>query len=344
MAPRSTGWWWRAGALTVVIVPIVVAGCRALIRGWSPLGDNGILVVRAADVLTRHNPLLGSWTSASIASGQPVNNPGPLYFDLIALPVKLLGHSVGLAVGVALVNVAAVVFVVLASERLAGRTAMLSLSFAAVLLEWSMGSELLFDVWQPNALVLPGLAFMVAAWGVACGRRWFLPWTVGIGSLLIQTHLSYVYLVPIAILGAAATAVATRSINGELRRPLFTTAAVGLVAWAQPVIEQLASSGRGNFSSLIDASRQETDRIGARLGVRLLAEVVATPPFVGRSSYTEAVPAAGVVGNGDNVPVLGFTWAILAVAFSVAVLVSTGWWQRRRGETAIAALATTVLI
>ena len=72
-----------------------MATVRALARGWQPLGDNGILLVRARDVGTAHHPLLGPWTSASQLLDMDVNNPGPLYFDLLALPVRLLGPWVG---------------------------------------------------------------------------------------------------------------------------------------------------------------------------------------------------------------------------------------------------------
>jgi hypothetical protein len=67
-----------------VVLPIVVAVVRALVHGWFPIGDAALLAIRAYDVGTSHNPLLGSWTSASFALGIDVNNPGPLYPDLLA--------------------------------------------------------------------------------------------------------------------------------------------------------------------------------------------------------------------------------------------------------------------
>ena len=57
LPPRHQAWWPVAAALLVANAPIVVATVRALLRGWQPLGDNGILLVRAMDVGTRHNPL-----------------------------------------------------------------------------------------------------------------------------------------------------------------------------------------------------------------------------------------------------------------------------------------------
>src|SRR5690606_34422588 len=48
--------------------------------------------------------------------------------------------------------------------------------------------ELLYDVWQPNALVLPYLALLVVAAAVARGDPALVPWLVGLGSLVVQTH------------------------------------------------------------------------------------------------------------------------------------------------------------
>ncbi len=36
-------------------------------------------------------------------------------------------------------------------------------------LAWSMGSELLFDAWQPHAMILPCWAFLVTVWALAAG-------------------------------------------------------------------------------------------------------------------------------------------------------------------------------
>lgn len=323
-----------------MIAPIVVATVRALLRGWQPIGDNGILAVRAGDVLTSHHPLLGSWTSASVVSGQDVNNPGPLYSDLIAIPVKLLGSSVGLATGVMLVNIAAVVLAVLFAERLGGRVFMLAVTVAVVLLEWSMSSELLFDVWQPNALVLPAMAWMVAGCGVAAGRPWCLPWMLGIASVLVQTHLSYVYLVVFATLGAALLGVAAARRQGfdVWRRPLGVTAVVLVVAWAQPVIEQLTSSGRGNISALLSASRQDSARIGVRLAARLTADVLVVPPAWGRPSYDSAVPLGRIEGV-TPLALTSLAVAGAALALLVGMLALAWWWNRRCARPELAASA-----
>ena len=340
---------WRLGALTMCVVPIVVACARALFRGWGPVGDNGILVVRAHDVFTRHNPLLGSWTSASVVTGQPVNNPGPLYFDLVALPVKVLGHSVGLATGVALVNIGAAVIAVIAAELIAGRTTMLAMAASVTTLEWSMGSELLFDIWQPHALLLPALAFFASAWGVACGRIWFLPLALGLASLLVQTHLSYVYLAPFTLLGALAIATLWRndrdpSRSPGWRRPLVWSGVVVGLIWSQPIVQQLTGTEGGNLTGLIEASSQDSERVGARLGARLMAEVLAAPPFIARPSFNDTIPILPGRLVRDTVPLLGIRTALASLAVLVAVLAGVVIWRRRQRCAEHAALGTLALV
>jgi hypothetical protein len=89
---RGTGPAERGLLLVVTVLavlPVVVATVRAAARGWLPVGDNAYFAIRARDVLTEHHPLLGTWTSASVSAGTDFNNPGPLLFDLLAIPAKL---------------------------------------------------------------------------------------------------------------------------------------------------------------------------------------------------------------------------------------------------------------
>ena len=61
------------------------------------MGDQALLEIRARDVLTAHHPLLGTASSAALNRDQvvPLNHPGPLMFDVLALPVRLFGGGPG---------------------------------------------------------------------------------------------------------------------------------------------------------------------------------------------------------------------------------------------------------
>jgi len=313
-AGESTG-WWLGGAVVVVTVPIVVATVRALAKGWLALGDVGLLGIRVTDVGSRHHPWLGSWSSSSMSVGVEVHNPGPLYFDLAALPTKLLGPSVGLAVGVMAVNVAAAVIAVVVARRTAGRQGLIAVTAAVVAIEWTLGSELLFDIWQPNALVLPTLAMIVVTWGLAAGDLAALPLLFGIASVIVQTHLSFVYLASLLVAVGAVFAVAASSGGrscgwGRWRRPLAASGIVLAVAWVQPLWQQLFGEGPGNVSSLLSAAGRDSTRLGIDRGVQLMAARMVLPPWWGRSSYDD---------EAGTLPSIGV--ALLALVALVVVLV-----------------------
>ena len=68
--------------------------------------------------------------------------------------------------GVAVLNITAVVGASLAAKAIGGYELQCVIVLACSVLAWSMGSELLIDVWQPHALLLPFLALIVLALGL----------------------------------------------------------------------------------------------------------------------------------------------------------------------------------
>jgi hypothetical protein len=286
----------------MVIVPLAVAAARALAQDWVALGDNGYFLLRSRDVLTEHHPLLGTWTSASLTTGIPVNNPGPLLFDALALPAKL-GGDAGLAVGVVLLNAVSIVGVALVARRQSGARGVVVAMAAAAALGWAMGSELLYDPWQPHSLLFPMLCFLMMAWGLACGDLALLPWAVGVGSLIVQTHIGYVFLVPaIAVWGVGVAGVRLwRARHDEVgdwaqhRQQAARVAAVSLlvaaVCWWQPIYEQLFGDPPGNLRRLSLGAGAAQDRIGWEHAPRYVAEVIALPPWWGRPASSNAFAA-----------------------------------------------------
>ena len=95
--PARSDRWLVLVAGFAAVLPVVVAGVRGALRDWLPTGDDAYSAIRADDVFSRNAPLLGTWSSASNYTGHVINHPGPLHFDLLAVPVRLFGHGAGTA-------------------------------------------------------------------------------------------------------------------------------------------------------------------------------------------------------------------------------------------------------
>ena len=307
MRPRRS-WLVPVASVAIAAVPVVVATVRALRRGWMAIGDNGLILLRAQDVGTANHPLLGTWTSASQAAGRTISNPGPLWFDVLAPFVRVAGPNVGLAVAVMTANILAIVGAAWAAHRAGGVRALVLATALSAGLAWSMGSELLFDAWQPHALLLPFWCLLLMLWALAAGDLLMAPFVVGIASLLVQTHLSYVYVV--SLIGAATVVLLALGLRATARtgarsgtppathalgRAARWSGIVAAVAWIQPVIDQLF--GEHNLGHLLSSSSGDSSRVGLGLGARFVASVVALPPWWTRPGFSSIIKATGVVDD-----------------------------------------------
>jgi hypothetical protein len=335
-------------SVVVALLPVAVASARAIDRGWVPVSDNAFIAIRVRDVLTDHHPLLGTGSSASLTAGTELNHPGPLLFDVLAAPATLFNSGAGLALGVALVNGLAVLGIATVARRRGGPLLVTAAMAITAALCWTMGSELLFDPWQPHSQLLPFLCFLMLAWSITCGDLAALPWAVGVGSLVLQTHLSYAVLVPAlgawAVLGLVLELRRRRRLDPGswpmLRRRARWAATVGgavlAVCWAQPLVEQFTSDGKGNLSRLVEGNSADTT--GFRLGVQLVASVASVPPWWLRPSLREAwLPSPALVQA--DLPSLSLAAASLAVLAALLVWCARAT-RRRRDREASRAVAT----
>jgi hypothetical protein len=335
------------------LLPIVVATLRALVRNWVPIGDDSFFSIRSWDVFTEHSPLLGTWTSASQSVGVDINNPGPLFFDLLAIPVRVFGPIDGLAIGAGLLNLTSIIGIAIISYRRGGEVLGSAAMLVTAVLCWGMGSELLFDPWQPHSLMLPFLCFLMMVWALSCGDLVMLPWAVGVGSLVVQTHLSYAYLVPIlGLWGLVGYFLTSRRWAGHERsravkkgrrasglRVLAVSVVVLALCWAQPVWEEFTGPGDGNLTRLTQSvGSSDAEVIGFDRGTRLVATVLALPPWWSRPSFNDAfVPATGgsEAGPGGigvaHLPSLGLALGGLAVVAFAFLLCAVN--ARRRRDT-----------
>jgi hypothetical protein len=345
------GWWsWRVLAMMSSAV-IALSAIRGIRNGYQAIGDNALIELRGRDVLTGDHPFLGTWSSASVSSVVDVNHPGPLLFDLVALPVRLFGGAAGIAIAIALLNIAVVWGVGFVANRVGGATAALAAQVVTAGLVWTLGSELLYDPWQPNVLVLPFWLLLVTIWAVVADHVSLLPLAVIVGSFVMQTHLGYLFLVPILLAFALGVILLHRRSHGpgrfgDLRKPIRNSIIVGLVLWAQPLWEQFFGNGQGNISRLVSAGTggspdgSEPVTTGLSLGIRLFSSVVAQPPWWGRPGYDSSVPASRWLITDDGLVLIvdrmrGIGPAVLALVVWGA-LVTAGWWvARRQGAQAV---------
>jgi hypothetical protein len=327
-----------AGGLLAVL-PLLTAAARALRDGWYPVGDNAFFALRARDVLTEHHPLLGTWTSASLSGDVEINNPGALLYYLLAIPARVDPES-GLVVGVVALHLAMVGLAGWFAWR-RGPGSLVAVLAAYAALFWTMGGDLLVEPWQPHSLLPAFLALLVLVWSLALGDGTALPFAVGVGSLLVQTHLSYATLVlGLGAGGIAALVVVRRADRDALVRPALVAVLVALVLWAPPLVEQVSSGSDGNLGNVARSALGEGDddaaRVGASTAGRIVAATVALPPWWARDSFAETLDAGvpGVVPP-DELPNLPSGAAgSLALLGLVAALGAAATLAHRRGDRA----------
>ncbi len=354
--------WASVAMVAVALAPIIVATFRAIRSGWLPIGDNAFFGILARDVLTSNPPLLGTWTSASLTVGRNINNPGPLLVDLLAVPVRLFGTAGGLAFGVALINCAAVIGIALVAHRRGGPLLVAPAMLVTTVLAWAMGSELMFDPWQPHVLLLAFLCFLMLAWTTSCGDLWALPWLVFLASLLLQTHLTYVYLVLAislcAVIGMGFAMRRALKDGGddpvESERRLVSVVLVSIlvlvVSWAQPVFEQVTSKSTGNLMRLVQTLDDPAGvTVGFRRAPRLMAAVLSESPFWLRPSFYEAFPnpTGAPVAGGEAIGtdhLASITTSLVTLGILVALLLLVAWGGRRREETDLGRAVVVALV
>lgn len=333
-----------AVGLAVTLLPILIATARGIDRGWLPAGDNALTYVRTTDVFSDNPPLLYTWSFASTSAEADFNHPGPLLFDFFALPTALFGMT-GLAIGAAVLNAAALVGIVGVARRRGGPLLAAVALAATATLCWTMGSELLYDPWSPNSLLLPFLLFLLLVWSASGGDLLALPLVAGVGSFLLETNLSYGLLVPLlsvwAVVGLVLDLRRRRrnepnlwpTLRRQVQRTWMVTALVLVACWVQPLIEQFTGPGDGNLTRIASGLSGVTSTLGPRNGLRLIAGVTTLPPWWLRPSMGEIY---------SSLPSFGVALASLG---ALAVVLGLCAWDasRRRDRVASSAVATAVL-
>ena len=216
--------------------------------------------MRISEVGGRHTPLVGAHSCYGW------DHPGPLLFWGLA-PFKWRFGTTGVLVGVVVLNASAIVGAMVIARRRGGLPLVVLVGGAVLTLTWALGPSLLADPWNPWAVVLPFFTFVLLAWDLADGELRALPWLVGVGTYLVQTHVGYTPLVLGLGLAAALLArgaVRHRSAEGgavgrsTARRSGLAVLVVAAVLWIPPVLQQLFGA-EGNLTAILRFVRNPSE-------------------------------------------------------------------------------------
>lgn len=322
----------RSGSVALVgitLVPLLVAfvalftGRRGRILPW---GDTALLELSVRDVGS-HALLLGPY------SRYHWHHPGPLLFDWLAVPYRLLGSNARALNQGSLLTAAIAIGVVAWVAHRRGGTPLVAWSMVvAGLLIWAVGPDVVRSPWNPWITVLPLLAVVALAWNATAGDLWSYPVAVAGGSFVVQSHVGYAA-VTLAVLGGAGVIVLVTALRKRVawRRVLvvgIVSLGALLVLWAPPLYQQ-ARDDPGNLSELrqffSDAKADHTLDDGVRVTVEELGVVPAQVVGLDTAASQNDRPSS---------------WAGLATLVALAAAVAVAAWRRCTSALLLAGLAS----
>jgi hypothetical protein len=191
--PRRGTWRTRAGVLAVValvVAPIAIAALAQVGTTWLPVGDWASMAYRTSRVGTSDTPLVGAYTVKGWA------HPGPLLFWLAAPLFRLTGGDArALEWTAAILNAATICAIAAVAWRRGRWPLLLGVMAMTAVLVHAIGPDLLVDLWNPYAPLLPFVLTILLVWDAALGRRRAVVEAAVPACFAMQCHLAFVSLV-----------------------------------------------------------------------------------------------------------------------------------------------------
>lgn len=332
----------------VATLPVFASTVSAVLSGWTPVFDDGIIAARAFDVLTVHSPLVGTFSDASVPGVGGVYSPGPLLYWVLAVQAHFLG-AWALPVTMGLVNAAAVVGAVILGRRRGGTGLMILTAMAAVLVCRSLPQAMLHEIDNSRAGLMVFMLLLFVSWSVACGEYRLLPLMVLLASFAVQVHFALAPAALVAFVVGVAGLVWPRAAQGtdgggrtRVSRGWWLGAAiVGLLCWSGPVVDQLVHSP-GNLRRIVQTAVAHKTTAGFGTGWNALVSAVGAWPRWLRP-YAPGAEIRDLLAPGS----LSVITALLLVAGLIIVNVR-GLRRGRRevvaGTTLALALSATIVV
>ncbi len=268
-------------------------------QGWQPSGDTAIIGLRARDAWTSTSPLVGQPTTGNTYADVNSFHPGPIEYWLVGPFVHLLGPSLGLLVGAALVNGGSIAAAFWASFRRGGPVLLGLVSAGIALMVRSLGAASLADPFNSEIATYPLLAAVLLAWAAVDGDLTVLPAFVLTGSIAAQVHVSpaaaIALLVPAVMVGLVRV-WRGQGLRSDQSRSVGWAAALGGILWLPVVVREI--SGPSNLSALARTAMTPHARMGPAFALDRLFSSQFPPAFVlspERVTFVGGRPAAAVV-------------------------------------------------
>lgn len=328
--------WAVPAAIGLALVPFVASAIALVVRvggDYHPSADQALIELQIRDI-GHHPVLLGPYSRFGWF------HPGPILYYLLWLPYRLTGSSsLSLCFAALVVNAATVAAIALVARRRGGLPLVLLTLFLVGLLTSSLGAQFFRDVWNPSITVLPFVLLVLLVWSMSCGEAWALPMTAGVGTFLVQTHVSYGFVtaatIAAGVIGAAITGWRRRDDAhhpDRVRSWLRMAAVTGLVLavlWLPVVLQQITREP-GNLGEVLRFFRDHGREHSYADAWHVLASQLSIWPdwlrgSVVRNIYSGAVDLSGgtplAIGAVALVAAAVATWRRAKDAFRLDVIV-----------------------
>jgi hypothetical protein len=332
------GNWFVLLAGLLAAVPVLVTTGQAIDARWTPSSDDGIIALRAFDVLSAHPPLLGQYSQTSPLIGDPTYSLGPMLYWVLAIPARLGGTAMVVTMGA--ISTACVMGVVALANRRGGRGLATVAAVAMVVLYQSVPVEVPYEVWNCWAGLYPFALLPFLAWSVACGDFRLTPLLVIVASYVIQVH--FAYLVPatcalaVGVVGLTVWWRRERA-GGEMRRWAIAAVVVGIACWSAPLVDELTNRP-GNLTRSFQLATNDHPKIGLGKSWYAVARAIGVVPWWAERPRT---PAERLLETFTKPPTGAIVTAMLVVAGLVGALVAAI--RRRRQDMAVASMLALLL-